>query len=72
MWIFSSMGEDCVSVLFPLVEPKQSVIYLHPELSRLGAWVPSTVAKTIRKLRTVAKLWPPECWAVARVMITDG
>ena len=64
------MGEDCVSVLFPLVEPKQSVIYLHPELSRPGAWVPSTVAKTTRKPHTVAKVRPPECWAAARVMIT--
>ena len=72
MWNFSSVGEDSVSVLFALVEPKQSVIYLHAELSQLGAWVPSTVAKTTCKPHTVPKLWPSECWAVARVMITDG
>lgn len=38
--------EETVGILFPLVKHKQSVIYLHPELSCLDTWVPSTLAKT--------------------------
>lgn len=64
------MREKTVGILFPVVELKQSVIYLHPELSGLGAWVPSTLAKTPRKPRGVAKQWTPECREPARITIT--
>lgn len=70
MWNLSSTGEDSVGILFPLAQPKQSVIYLHPELSCLGTWVPSTLANTPREPHVVAKLWTPECWVAAAIVIT--
>ena len=62
--------EKTVGILFPVVELKQSVIYLHPELSCLGAWVPGTLANTPWKPHVVAKLWTPECGVAARIVIT--
>lgn len=62
--------EKTVGIPFPVVKLKQSMIYLHPEPSCLGAWVPGALAKALWKPHVVAKLWTPECGLAARILVT--